>query len=118
MTPCYGSILTCFIGDVNFSINREDFSNITAGLITGFKGLLSSAISQSVEGPGSVNNEEVISAIAAVEIVGGGVRMPTVQGVISSLFEDKQLGAKFDDASVALGAALLTCKALQAGESM
>lgn len=49
--------------------------------------------------------------IGAVEIVGGGTRMPIVQSAIhEALTITHQLGAKFDDASVALGAALVASK--------
>ena len=84
---------------------RSDFSNITADLLARFKALLLSAVA-------SVSPASPAEVIAAVEIVGGGVRMPSLQAIISSIFGDAvPLGAKLDDSSVALGAALLTLRA-------
>jgi molecular chaperone DnaK (HSP70) len=43
-----------------------------------------------------------------VEVLGGGVRMQIVQqAIVEVMGEGTILGAKFDDSSVALGAALL-----------
>jgi len=71
--------------------------------VSSFKALLLKALTQA----GSP------STVTAVEVVGGGTRMPVLQQAIVAQFgEGVQLGAKFDDASVALGAALLRLKSL------
>lgn len=93
-------------GDVHFNIRRDDFLSTNAPLIERFKALLTTALTQTGA-----------PTVTAVEIVGGGMRMPVLQQVITSQFgEGIQLGAKFDDASVALGAALLRLKSLSSTE--
>lgn len=88
-------------GDVNFSVRRDDYVSTNAPLVERFKALLVSAL----ESAG-------VQEVAAVEVVGGGTRMPVLQQAITAKFgESIPLGAKFDDASVALGAALLKLKA-------
>ena len=91
-------------GDVNFTIRRDDFAQINQLLIEKFKCLIIETLNKATLTP---------SDISAIEIVGGGIRMPILQNVISSLFtNDIPLGAKFDDASIALGAALHTLKVI------
>ncbi len=82
--------------DVPFALKREDMYAVCVDLLTKLKQLVQSVI------------EQAGNKIDAVEIVGGGVRMPIVQQTITSFVgENIPLGAKLDDGSVALGAALL-----------
>jgi heat shock protein 4 len=86
-------------GDVSFTLKREEFATLSAELIERFKALIDSVLT-------TAGVEK--STVVAVEVLGGGVRMPIVQQVITGYFGDSiPLGAKFDDASIALGAALL-----------
>ncbi len=101
-------------GDANFSIRREDFATITSDLIERFIKVIKSAIENSTLNDKSFNISS--DPIAAVEILGGGVRMPSIQNAIINLFgngDSLPLGAKFDDASVALGAALIASRYLE-----
>jgi len=95
-------------GDVNFTMRRDDFGTVCKDILGKFKELIISTISNAgFSLPLSNNNE-----IAAVEILGGGVRMQIVQAVIFDIVgKDTHLGAKFDDGSIALGAALLATAA-------
>ena len=89
---------------MNFSIRRDDFAQINQPLIEKFKSLIIDTLTKATL---------ATTDISAIEIVGGGIRMPILQNVIMSLFtNDIPLGAKFDDASIALGAALHTLKVL------
>jgi hypothetical protein len=99
-------------GDISFTMRRDDFANACKDILGKFKDLISSAISNAgVSLPLGENSD-----IAAVEILGGGVRMQIVQAVIFDIVgKDTHLGAKFDDGSIALGAALLATAAAAAG---
>jgi molecular chaperone DnaK (HSP70) len=102
-------------GDISFTMRRDDFANACKDILDKFKDLIISAItSAGVTLPLSDHND-----IAAVEILGGGVRMQIVQAAIFDIVgKDTHLGAKFDDGSIALGAALLaTAAASGAGDS-
>lgn len=97
-------------GDMNFSMKRDEFASISADLLAKFQELIRSALtSAGIEcSPGDALPE---STIAGIEILGGGSRMPIVQNILQKFFfQGIPLGAKFDDASVALGAALLTVR--------
>lgn len=108
-------------GDVNFTLNREELATLGSGLLDRLNSLLKDLLH------GMTAQE--IAEVGAVEVLGGGVRMPIVQKVICELFKEckainnvtgpgavagdditasKALGAKMDDGSVALGAALIS----------
>jgi hypothetical protein len=91
-------------GDVNFSLKRDEMSSMCSELLSRFKSLISKALKEAgINGEGSYGTD-----ITAVEVLGGGVRMQIVQqAIIEVMGEGTVLGAKFDDSSVALGAALL-----------
>jgi hypothetical protein len=89
-------------GDVNFSLKRDEMQTICEELLNRFKALLQSALHRA-----GIEADQIY----AIEIVGGGARMPTVQAVLSGMFgADTPLGAKLDDGSVALGAALVSTR--------
>lgn len=90
-------------GDVHFTLKRDDMASLCVDLLNRFRSLIAGVIAES--GTGVV--------VDAVEIVGGGVRMPVIQQLIlQALGEEKPLGAKLDDGSVAVGAALLYKKSV------
>lgn len=94
-------------GDVHFSLKRDDMANLCSDLLTRLRSLMEAALAQA----GSE------AQIHAVEVVGGGVRMPVIQYMLLQqvLRDDKMtLGAKLDDGSLAMGAALLYKKSLAA----
>jgi heat shock protein 4 len=85
--------------DMHFHLKRDDMAELCLDLLNekGFNGLMNSVFTQM----GS-------TTVEAVEVVGGGVRMPVIQVAINKLVgENIPLGAKLDDGSVALGAALI-----------
>jgi molecular chaperone DnaK (HSP70) len=80
-------------------LKREELSTICGELISRFKNLIQTALSSS---------HVSVDAIVAIEILGGGLRMPILQNILLDTFKGvSNLGAKFDDSSIALGAALL-----------
>jgi tetratricopeptide (TPR) repeat protein len=102
-------------GDINFSLKREELAALCSRPVQEFKDLL-----RSVAPAGE--------AVVGVEVLGGGVRMHIVQAAITEvlgevsrvcnvtmlhaliMYDDwtqKPFGAKLDDSSVALGAALV-----------
>lgn len=93
--------------DVNFTLKREEMTQICDALLQQFQTLIQEALKQ-----GNVEH----SHIAAIEVLGGGVRMPVVQQALHHVLhgEHLPLGAKLDDAALALGAALLYQKQIQA----
>jgi heat shock 70kDa protein 4 len=105
--------------DIHFSLRREELSTLSADLLTRFQQLVQTAITSASANSGSDNNE-----IAAIEVLGGGLRMPIVQQALlqgiqassssPSTSSSLPLGAKLDDGSVALGAALLCSKSVAA----
>jgi len=100
-------------GDLNFSLRREDLSSINTVLLEQFKKLIITALTNAnislVDNNNDSNNNTNNKPL--VEVMGGGVRMQVVQNAINQVFgENTVLGAKFDDSSVALGAALIVSK--------
>lgn len=82
-------------GDVVFSLRRDEFAAICGLQLDAFVALLRSVLIDSQD-------------IAAIEVCGGGVRMQVVQQAIHEIIGGGlTLGAKLDDGSCALGAALL-----------
>lgn len=85
---------------MNFSMTRDDLLKCAGDSIAKFKALIQSALSKA-----GVNNP---SSINAIEIVGGGMRITVLQQVIQQIFGSNiPLGAKLDDTSLAVGAALI-----------
>lgn len=86
-------------GDVNFSLKRDEFNEISASLLDRIKNVIDSAVeTANLDG----------TPVSFVEILGGGLRMPAIQKLLQDKFgEDIVFGAKLDDASIALGAALV-----------
>lgn len=88
-------------GDLSFSMRRDEMAGVCQELLQRFKTLLTDTLRRAF-GP-------ALTDLYAVEVLGGGARMQVVQGVIAEVVgPDVSLGAKMDDASVALGAALLS----------
>jgi heat shock protein 4 len=95
-------------GDIKFSLKRDDLVRLNASVLEKFRALIQGQLLKGM-------SAEEIADIAAVEIFGGGARMQVVQAVICDIFRDNKnmnnskhgLGAKLDDGSVALGAALI-----------
>jgi len=63
-------------GDQNFSLRRDELSQLCAELLERFKGLLRGVLQQAGAQPGG---------IGAVEVLGGGVRMQVVQAAITEV---------------------------------
>lgn len=83
-------------GDVSITMSRDEMACICAEPLQKLRQVINNAI------------EGMKDEIAAVEIVGGGVRMAMVQELIVSLLgKNLPLGAKLDDGSIAVGAAIL-----------
>lgn len=88
-------------GDVAFSLRRDEMAETCADLLTRVQDMLTKVVADA----GAADEGRPIDA---VEIVGGGMRMPTIQSMLLRIVgEDKALGAKLDDGSVSVGAALL-----------
>jgi molecular chaperone DnaK (HSP70) len=71
-------------GDMNFTLKRDDLSKLCADLLDRFKALINKALAAAgvtVDNPA----QPVSSQIAAVEVLGGGVRMQVVQAAIQSI---------------------------------
>lgn len=90
-------------GDETLHFTREELAQLCEeSLMTPLQNLILAAIAQA---------GLQVSEIFAVEVLGGGMRMPIVQSLVLKLFSSSgnvtSLGAKFDDSSLALGAALL-----------
>ena len=89
-------------GDITLPLKREEMSTFCGSLLARFKELIVGALRKASLDAGDVY---------AVEVLGGGSRMQVVQQVISEVFgAEMPLGAKFDDSSIALGAAIFTNK--------
>ena len=96
--------------DVPLTATRDELSELCASPLARMRALFDDLLA-------ALPAED--SAVAAVETVGGGMRMPCVQAVLSealaacpataALAEEKP-GAKLDDASLAIGAALLATR--------
>ncbi len=87
-------------GDKNFKMNRRDLAEICAPLLSKLNALMKSTLNEA--------NIEA-SDVDVIELLGGGSRMQIVQQVvITDVFgSDVDVGAKLDDSSLALGAALI-----------
>ena len=86
------------VGDLTFTLRREELSSLCAPIMTRFKGLISNTLAAAGVGEAG--------GLAAVEVLGGGVRMQIIHEAILEFAGDLPLGAKLDDGSVAVGAAL------------
>ena len=72
-------------GDVNFSLRREELSQICAKPLQDFKTLIQSAISVAQSAFATnplLTVDGADDGISAVEVLGGGVRMQVVQNAI------------------------------------
>lgn len=88
-------------GDVSFSMRRDEMATVCQELLERLRALIADTI-------GRAFGSSLVD-LYAVEVLGGGARMQVVQAIISELVgPGVSLGAKLDDASVALGAALLS----------
>ena len=120
-------------GDVSFTLKRDDLNRLGASLLERFRAMIKDQLLKGM-------SAGEIASVGAVEVLGGGVRMQVVQAVICEIFKDnkninnvtgpgttaaspitshKSLGAKLDDGSVALGAALIAAnqRAQQTGDN-
>jgi molecular chaperone DnaK (HSP70) len=110
--------------DVTLALKRDEFAALADSLLGRLKELLHTAlfvqadtsrVGTATEGEGAQTQEEAVfpgSQLAAVEVLGGGVRMPIVQQALHAVCgaQVASFGFKLDDAAVALGAALLCVK--------
>jgi len=87
------------VGDLTFSLRRDELASLCAPLLSRFKGLISDTLAAVGLSAGG--------GLAAVEVLGGGVRMQIVHEAIEEFSGKLPLGAKLDDGSLAVGAALL-----------
>ncbi len=100
------------MGDMAFTLTRDAMSRLAAKPLRDIKILLEKVL---------VSAGITATDIHAIEITGGGVRMQVVQAIILDMFSGSigtgtnALGAKLDDGSVALGAALV-CNKLYADD--
>jgi len=93
-------------GDIQMALKRDEMSQLCHSLLERFQKLLLDTLSKAGVSSGDV---------FAVEVLGGGMRMQVVQAIISSIFgAEMPLGAKFDDASVGLGASIVVNNAVVA----
>ena len=110
--------------DVPLKISRDEMNALLEPKLVQLRSLFDAALAAAAEaspapsasGEGEGEVVAVAPSLHGVEAVGGGMRMPAVQAVLTealrasplgaAVAEDK-LGAKLDDASVALGAALV-----------
>ncbi len=109
-------------GDVSFKLTRDELEKLAQPQLETFKKML-------VEDLLAGMSAREIAEVAGVEILGGGSRMTVVQTIICNIFRDnkninnttgpgttaaspitsaKALGAKLDDGSIGLGAALIS----------
>jgi len=88
-------------GDMNFSLKRDEFAKLSATLLEKFQQLLTQVVTDANLTPAD---------ISAIEIVGGGSRMPILQDKLRHMFGELPLGAKLDDSAVAVGAALTSAQ--------
>ena len=95
------------MGDMAFSLSRDEMSRLAAKPLADIRALLEKVL---------VSAGITAADVSAVEITGGGVRMQVVQSIILDAFSGSigsgtnALGAKLDDGSIALGAALVCNK--------
>jgi len=96
--------------DISLSLTREDFVKICDEQLSRLKEIVMNSLKQAD-----------ITSIAAVELLGGGIRMPVIQQMLHELLDPLysnsnddehvrgklQFGFKLDDGTVALGAALV-----------
>eukprot|EP01036_Dinobryon_divergens_P034893 gene34893-45152_t len=92
-------------GDETLQISRDEMSSLCEeSLLKPLQELISAAL---------VDAKVPAADVYAVEALGGGMRMPIIQSLVLKIFSGSvnvtSLGAKFDDGSVALGAALFSC---------
>ena len=91
-------------GDASFDLTRDKLAEICSDVLSKFKEHLNTALNCAISA----------SDVAAVEILGGGLRMQVVQAIVTEVFGvEMTLGAKLDDSSVAYGAALAVSSELQ-----
>lgn len=96
-------------GDMQLSLKREELTSLCKAQLDSFRCLVETALSRANLSP---------SDIYAVEVLGGGIRMQVVQNVILQIFGNEMpMGAKFDDSSVALGAAIFVNKKASAPDT-
>lgn len=93
-------------GDINFSVTSAELSTAAVGLVARLEELVTKTLSMKTE------NDETVpvaaSEISALEMWGGGARMPLAHAVVTKIFGSAlPIGAKLEDSSIALGAALL-----------
>jgi molecular chaperone DnaK (HSP70) len=110
--------------DVTLALKRDEFAALADSLLGRLKELLHTAlfvqadtsrVGMDTSREGTQNQEEAVfpgSQLAAVEVLGGGARMPIVQQALHAVCgaQVAAFGFKLDDAAVALGAALLCVK--------
>lgn len=84
------------VGDLSFALRRDELAGLCSPLISRIRALVEGALAEAGSGP-----------LSAVEVLGGGVRMHLVQEALKEFSGNLPLGAKLDDGSVGVGAALV-----------
>mmetsp|Transcript_50356 Transcript_50356/g.116247 ORF Transcript_50356/g.116247 Transcript_50356/m.116247 type:complete len:719 (-) Transcript_50356:699-2855(-) len=86
--------------DVPLTFSRDELATVCAPLYSRLRSVLE-----------TTSTHEGLQPLASVELCGGGTRMPSVQAVVSEALGgalgEAKFGAKLDDVSIAIGAALL-----------
>jgi len=101
--------------DVPISLQRDEFADLISPSLEKLRIMVDRVLAT-----------ESLSPLASVELFGGGTRTPAVQdtvtaalcasdaGAVIGKLEERKFGAKLDDASVALGAALIGARTIGA----
>jgi tetratricopeptide (TPR) repeat protein len=93
-------------GDVNFSVTAQELAAATPNLVARLEELVAGTLT--VKGADGERVGLAASEVAALEMWGGGARMPLAHSVLTKVFGSAvPIGAKLEDSSIALGAALL-----------
>jgi len=93
-------------GDVNFSVTMAELAAATPTLVARLEELVVGTLL--VCGEDGQVVPVAAADVAALEMWGGGARMPLAHGVLTKVFGTAlPVGAKLEDSSIALGAALL-----------
>merc|ERR1711871_1154454 len=97
-------------GDKNFKMNRKELGEMCAPLLSKLNKMMQSTLD---------NANIKATDVDVIELLGGGSRMQIVQQVvITDIFGNNiDVGAKLDDSSLALGAALIGEASSSSGSS-
>lgn len=89
--------------DMTLALKRAELAGLAAPQLSRLADAVRSVISKAQ----AQDPQGGAPAVQVVELLGGGSRLPAVQALLNELFPFAVLGARFDEASVAVGAALV-----------